>query len=302
MALGFNINSFIKDSPDEKAHEISVIEEPEQKKTKAKRRKKSDSDDTSLVPATPVAPETSMSYIQQNIPYTSAYQETNAQLDESIAQLNMLGGELVSELQAIKASKTLRNKYSLINDMTATATNIINSKVAAIREKNKTTNDVMHLELARLKELKTQTNEQDDNARMADMYNAFINTPIGAGRVQLGPSPQDMIMSSQYEHVSIGGDQAMWEQSLDPAQNRMVLEARGAIDTVVMYDENTGNRWFEIIDKATGQPVPNVEKPDNTYIYDLDINIRGGFAKDSNRNTVYPLIVINGADTSMTQY
>ena len=303
--LGFNINSFIKDSPEEKIYEVDSIPPEEKKTTKAKRRRKSEPSE-SLVPATPPASpvvESSMSYIQQNIPYASAYENTNAQLDESIAQLNILGGELVAELQTIKASKTLRNKYTLINDMTATAINIINSKVAAIREKNKTTNDVMHLELARLKELKTQANEKDDNARMADMYDAFINTPVGVGRVQLGPAVQDMVLpTQQYEHISIGNDQAIWEQGLDPAQNRMILEAKGVIDTVVMYDENTGNRWFEVIDKSTGQPVPNVEKPDNSYIYDLDINIRGGFAKDSNRNTIYPLIVVNGGDTSMTQY
>ena len=50
------------------------------------------------------------------------------------------------------------------------------------------------------------------------------------------------------------------------------------------------------------QPVPNVEKPDSTYIYDLDINVRGGFAKDSNRNVTYPLIVVHGNDTSITEY
>lgn len=300
----FNINSFIKNSPDEKVHEVISDDTPENKKiTKAKRKKKSDETALATTSSTPMVAETSMSYIQQNIPYAAAYQETNAQLDESIAQLNILGGELVSELQSIRSSKTLRNKYNLINDMTATATNIINSKVSAIKEKNKTTNDVMHLELARLKELKTQANEKDDNARIADMYDAFINIPVGAGRAALGPSIQDMVIpTQQYEHLSIGNDQMLWEQNLDPAQNRMVLEAKGAIETVVMYDENTGNRWFEVVDKSTGQPIPNVEKPDDSYIYDLDINVRGRFAKDSNRNAVYPLIVINGGDSSITQY
>ena len=82
----------------------------------------------------------------------------------------------------------------------------------------------------------------------------------------------------------------------------MVLEAKGAIDTVVVYDDATGNRWFDVVDKVTRQPIPNVEKPDPTYIYDLDINVRGGFAKDSNRNVTYPLIVVHGNDTSITEY
>lgn len=307
----FDPNHFIKGTPEsEKIKVVDAIPDTvpidNAKKTTRKRKKKDDTESAATTETTAiVVPETSMSYIQQNIPYATAYTDTNAQLDESIMQLNMLGGELMTELQTVRASKTLRNKYNIVNDMTETATSIINAKISAIKEKNKTINDINHLELSRLKELKSQaTSEEDENTRIANMYDAFINTPIGAGPGILGPSMQDMIISnpqSQMSRIAIGGDQAMWEQSLDPTQNRMVLEARGSIETVVMYDDVTGNRWFEILDKNTRQPVPNVEKPDSTYIYDLDINIRGGFAKDSNRNTVYPLIVIHG-DNSMNAY
>lgn len=308
----FDPNHFIKGTPEsEKIKVVDAIPDTvpidSTKKTTRKRKKKDDTESAATTETTAiVVPETSMSYIQQNIPYATAYTDTNAQLDESIMQLNMLGGELMTELQTVRASKTLRNKYNIVNDMTETATSIINAKISAIKEKNKTINDINHLELSRLKELKSQaTSEEDENTRIANMYDAFINTPIGAGPGILGPSMQDMIISnpqSQMSRIAIGGDQAMWEQSLDPAQNRMVLEARGSIETVVMYDDVTGNRWFEVLDKNTRQPVPNVEKPDSTYIYDLDINIRGGFAKDSNRNTVYPLIVIHGDNSSMDAY
>lgn len=308
----FDPNHFIKGTPEsEKIKVVDAIPDTvpidSAKKTTRKRKKKDDTESAATTETTAiVVPETSMSYIQQNIPYATAYTDTNAQLDESIMQLNMLGGELMTELQTVRASKTLRNKYNIVNDMTETATSIINAKISAIKEKNKTINDINHLELTRLKELKSQaTSEEDENTRIANMYDAFINTPIGAGPGILGPSMQDMIISnpqSQMSRIAIGGDQAMWEQSLDPAQNRMVLEARGSIETVVMYDDVTGNRWFEVLDKNTRQPVPNVEKPDSTYIYDLDINIRGGFAKDSNRNTVYPLIVIHGDNSSMDAY
>jgi hypothetical protein len=138
------------------------------------------------------------------------------------------------------------------------------------------------------------------------LYDAFVNTPIGGGPGVLGPSMQEIIAGGangpSVPMMSIGNDQQAWEAGLNPAENRMLLEAKGAIETVVMYDSVTGNRWFEVVDKATRQPIPNVEKPDSSYIYDLDINIRGGFAKDGNRNTSYPLIVINGTDTSITEY
>ena len=66
----------------------------------------------------------------------TAYKETNEQLDSSINELNMLGAEVMNELRTIKGSKTLKNKYGLINDMSSTVTNIINTKISAIKEKN----------------------------------------------------------------------------------------------------------------------------------------------------------------------
>lgn len=301
---GFNINRFIKGN--EECQELvipngNIPTQTTEKKTRKPRKKEETVTTTTPAVATPIQPvvaQTSMSYLQENIPYASAYTDTTRQLDESIAQLNILCGELVGELEQVKSSKTLRNKYNYINDMTATATTIINSKISAIKEKNKVTGDVMKLEMDRLKTLKAQTSEQDDNTRIASMYDAFINTPVGS-RVPMAPSVQDMMVmnGNSLNHMTLGGtDTGAWEQGLDPAQNRMLLEAKGVISTVVVYDESTGNRWFEVVDKTTGQPVPNVEKPDSTHIYDLDINVRNGYAKDGNRNTLYPLMVINSAN------
>ena len=284
-------------------NDFGVVNNNTEPAKKKKSTKKKSSETTKAL--APPEPQTSMSYLRENIPYATAYNETNRQLDESIAQLNILGGELMGELQTVRSSKTLKNKYNYINDMTMTVANIINSKISAIKEKNKTINDVNRLELNRMKELKNTLSQEDDNTRIASMYNAFINTPIGGGVGVLAPPMQDIMMSGSdpsLSYIPIGGnDQAMWEQNLNPAQNRMVLEARGAIETVVVYDEATGNRWFEVVDKNTRQPVPNVEKPDSSYIYDLDINLRGGFAKDSNRNAVYPLVVMS-SNSDMSQF
>jgi len=308
--MSFNINKFVKDSNEYSNHdlkqEVAVVVETVDE-TKKKKSKKSDS--TEIVKSqsnSTIVPATSMSYIQENIPYAGAYVETNQQLDETIAQLNMLGAEIVTELNMVRSNKTLRNKYSIVNEMTQTATSILGTKLSAIKEKNSTINSINKLELDRLKQVKVSASEEDDNARIANLYDAFINTPIGAGPGILGPSMQDIMAGGQtgpsVPMMSLGSDQQMWEAGLNPAENRMLLEAKGAIETVVMYDSTTGNRWFEVVDKITRQPVPNVEKPDSSYIYDLDINVRGGFAKDGNRSVTYPLICINGGDTSITEY
>ena len=307
----FNMNKFVNGSPEATDHLIEKVQgevvNPSDDSKKRGRKKKETSVATVATGTIPEA-TTSMSYIQNNIPYANSYQETTEQLNESISQLNMLGNELMGELQNVRASRTLKNKYEYINDMTASATSIISAKISAIKEKNKVMNDIHHLELARMKELKSIANAEDDNTRIANMYDAFVNTPIGTGMTHsalLGPGVQDMMMpGSNLPVMSIGNseDTAAWEQAQDPAMKRMILEAKGAIDTVVMYDEATGNRWFEVIDKATGQPMMGVEKPDNSNIYDLDINIHGGYAKDNHLHRTYPLIVISGGDSSIMNY
>lgn len=301
---GFNVSSFVEGNEEHKdltiTREIAVVET-----TPVQRKRSKKKEEAAVGEVVIPTPQTSMSYIQENIPYQIAYNETNQQLDESIQQLNMLGAEVMGDLQMIRGSKTLKNKYGFLNDMTGNAVAIINAKIAAIREKNKTINDVNNLEIRRIKELKIQSTEEDDNTHIANLYNAFVNTPIGMGPGILGPSVQDTMLiggGADLARATIGGDQAAWEQTLDPAQSRMLLEAKGAIETVVVYDESTGNRWYDVVDKNTRQPVPGVEKPDASYIYELDINVRGGFAKDSNRNVVYPLVVINNGNTSISEY
>lgn len=301
---GFNVSSFVEGNEEHKdltiTREIAVVET-----TPVQRKRSKKKEEAAVGEVVIPTPQTSMSYIQENIPYQIAYNETNQQLDESIKQLNMLGAEVMGDLQMIRGSKTLKNKYGFLNDMTGNAVAIINAKIAAIREKNKTINDVNNLEIRRIKELKIQSTEEDDNTHIANLYNAFVNTPIGMGPGILGPSVQDTMLiggGADLARATIGGDQAAWEQTLDPAQSRMLLEAKGAIETVVVYDESTGNRWYDVVDKNTRQPVPGVEKPDASYIYELDINVRGGFAKDSNRNVVYPLVVINNGNTSISEY
>ena len=308
----FNMNKFVNGSPEATDHLIEKVQgevvESSTDETKKRGRKKKDTTAVAVTSGGVPDATSSMSYIQSNIPYANSYQETTEQLNESIAQLNMLGNELMGELQSVRASRTLKNKYEYINDMTASATSIISAKISAIKEKNKVMNDIHHLELTRMKEMKSIANAEDDNTRIANLYDAFVNTPIGTGITHaslLGPNMQDMMMSgSTLPVMSIGAaeDNTAWEQAQDPATKRMILEAKNAIDTVVMYDEATGNRWFEVIDKATGQPMMGVEKPDNSNIYDLDINIHGGYAKDNHLHRTYPLVVISGGDSSIMNY
>ena len=302
-SLGFNIAAFVNNSDENK---LSIPATPEDNTAAPKKRASRKKEDVPIVESIPV-PQTSMSYIQENIPYQMAYAETNQQLDNAIQELNVLGAEMMGDLQMVRSSKTMKNKFNIINDMTENTVSIINAKIAAIREKNKSINDINNLEIRRIKELKLQASEEDDNTRIANMYHAFVNYPVGGGVGVLGPNVQDVMMNSapvqSMPRISVGAyDTAAWEASLDPSGRRMLLEAQNSIETVVVYDESSGNRYYSVIDKQTGQPVPNVETPDDSTIYELDINVRGGYAKDIHRGVTYNLIVINGENASINNY
>lgn len=302
-SIKFNPEAFISESENNDLV-ISMPEEPASPKSSKKRSSKKK--DAEVVEPIPI-PQTSMSYIQENIPYQVAYNETNQQLDHAIHQLNALGADMMADLNMVRSSKTMKNKYNIVNDLTENAVSIINAKIAAIKEKNKTINDVNNLEIRRIKELKLTASNEDDNTRIANMYHAFVNYPMSQGPSILGPNVQDVMFNNgpvaDMTRYSMGMDDTVaWQNSLNPAEQRMVLEAQGKIETVVVYDESSGNRYYSVVDKNTRQPVPNVETPDDSTIYNLDINVNGMYAKDINRNVTYPLVVINGSNSTINKY
>ena len=303
-SIKFNPEAFISESENNDLVISMPVEEPVSSKSTKKRSSKKK--DVEVVESIPI-PQTSMSYIQENIPYQVAYNETNQQLDHAIHQLNALGADMMADINMVRSSKTMKNKYNIVNDLTENAVSIINAKIAAIKEKNKTINDVNNLEIRRIKELKLSASNEDDNTRIANMYHAFVNYPMSQGPSVLGPNVQDVMFNNgpvaDMTRYSMGmDDTAAWQNSLNPAEQRMVLEAQGKIETVVVYDESSGNRYYSVVDKNTRQPIPNVETPDDSTIYNLDINVNGMYAKDVNRNVTYPLVVINGSNSTISKY
>lgn len=320
---GFDVSSFVKGNENDKNLKLPLIAEVvgemptansiensmlDSITTKQKlnsTRKKSDKQSDTI----PIA-QNSMDYLQHNIPYEQGYMQSDSMLDETIAQLNSLSLETASDMQVVRNSKTLKNKYYLLTGLMANAVGILNTKLSAIKEKNKVRNDINNLEIKRIKDLKIDTEAKDDNTRIAELYSAFINTPVGmmSNTSNMGlssmlgaPSQQSIMMPgvtamnrmNVYDPNTSSND--MWQNSLDPAQKRMLLQAKGSIDIVVMYDDATGSRRYAAIDKATHNELFDVELPDQSTIYDLDINVRGGYAKDPNRNIVYPLILVNNS-------
>lgn len=248
-------------------------------------------------------------------PYANSYKETDALLKMSIMQIDSMNNDIKNDIDSIRASKTLKNKYNYITEMTSTSGTLLSTKITAIRELNNTIKSCQDLELKRMKEMKAASalENQDDDRRMMDMYTAFINTPIG--NYSLAPSNIDMTTGGA--GVVPGGDIGSivradsantgdagynnYLNNLTPVQNAMRMENNPNIMTVVKYNSETGQRWFDVINKNTGESIPNVPRPDEFLLENLHINVAGGFCRDTQLDRTYPLVVV-GDNKSIMQY
>lgn len=227
---------------------------------------------------------------QSNDPYESSYGETNHMLRESIGQINVLSNDVHSEIDNIRSSKTIKGKYKYIADLCATANALVSTKISAIREMNSTTTNCHKLEIQRLKDIKAAAQQgQDDDKYMADLYNAYINTPINAGMNNplLSMNSGNVINNQAIitGGSSVGNDDMGYQNylsNLTPEQNRMILDGNPNIETVVVYDPSTGGKSFDVIDINTGIPVSNYPRPDSLILDDTVIDFASGTASNTN--------------------
>lgn len=289
--LGLSINmDFFKDSIDQYVEPIPSTTTEEKKK---RGRKKKD-DPSTMVPPKGSKVEPINQYIESNAQYINSYDETNNMLKSSIAQIDGLNGIINDQLSQIIASKTLKKKYDYISELTGTIGSIVGTKVSAVREINKSITDSHRLEIQRIKDLKlSQSNEMDDDRRIQEMYNAFISTPTN---MSIGPTMSDLNLGGGgYVPAAASREDAgysSWLANMTPEQNRMMIEDSGVGETVLIYDPMTGARRFEVIDKNTGQPIPNVPVPSDIILENTNIDTRTGLARNRDINTTYRIIVV----------
>lgn len=281
---------------------VPVVENPIAEPPKKKRgrpRKSEQNGEVTVVQANNNS--SGLPLCQTNEPYEDTYEETNDMLRVSIAQLDILAGDVKGEIDHIRGSKTLKGKYKYISDLCATASSLVSSKISAIKEINAVKTKCHELEIRRIKDIKSAAaNQQDDDKYIADLYNAYINTPIGAAQHP----------ALQYTSANVAGNMgalmsgmnavpANEEQNfnnfmsnLTPEQNRMILGDNPNIETVIVYDPNTGDKMFDVIDTSTGMPVPNYPRPDRGLLDDTSIDFGTGIASNTNIGQSWKVVVI----------
>lgn len=280
---------------------IATEENTEPVKRKRGRPRKSEQQSNETTTPTTTSNTNSVSMCQTSDPYIDTFNETNDMLKYSIMQLDVLTSDVKNELDTIRSSKSIKGKYKYISDLCATASSLVSSKISAIKEINSVTHNCHKLELQRVKDIKNSAaNQQDDDKYITDLYNAYINTPIGAG-----PNP-----ALQYTSANVAGNmpalmggvntvQVNEEQNfqeymnnLSPEQNRMILGDKSNIETVVVYDPTTGEKAFEVIDTNTGLSVPNYPRPNTSLLDDTSIDISTGIASNTNIGQSWKVVVL----------
>lgn len=241
---------------------------------------------------------------QSNVPYTDTYSNTTNLLYSTIGQIDSLSTELKNDLDNVRNSRTLKKKYDYISDMISTEGTLISNKINAIKEINKTITDSHNLDLKRMSSIASSGLNKDDTRVITDMYNAFVQTPIGVdGTNPFGfPNQIDMTVGAGNNIVRNGfngaGDMGYNNYINSPNAEQAAIQAstNPNLETVVVMDENNPdpNRRlrFEIMDKSTGSFVLG-DTPDPMFLENLRLEPDMGIAIDNNLNKSYTLIEAN---------
>lgn len=239
----------------------------------------------------------------EDIPTAYTYAETTGMLRETLGQIDAITGELVQEFSNIRASRTMKNKYMALTNISDNLGSLLSSKIAAIREINSSISKSNDLDYKKYKDIKAAASAMDDNKYIADLYKAFLTNPnTQISQPQMPIMTDAMNMSSGIIRANVdnsgqlmGGDLAYinYMSNLTPEQNLMRYENNPNVKQVVVYDESTGNKFFQMMDMSTGNVIPNVPVYDTETVDDLYIEKNKGIAKSLNLNESFPLIVIN---------
>lgn len=227
--------------------------------------------------------------------FAQSYDEVNNMYRQTIVQADVLTAEVKADLDKIRSSTTMKGKYTYLTNLSSTAASLLSTKIQAIEKIQRSITDSHNLELKRAKDIKdAQKDQQNDDARMMDMYNAFINSPMGMYQNSLNmPKIPDMMLGGNgmmptVQGVAIAEQQG--NQELTPEQLRMRMETNPNIEEIVMYEPSTGRRWFEVVDNSTGMPVPNYPRSDDFLLADCTIDVRAGIARNRNIDKVWRLV------------
>ena len=95
-----------------------------------------------------------LSMMESKTPYISTYEGTTKQLRDTINGIDMLATQIQSDLQAVRASRTLKKKYDYVCELSSTIGALVSNRISAIKELNNTITNAHKLDMREVRLLK----------------------------------------------------------------------------------------------------------------------------------------------------
>lgn len=221
-----------------------------------------------------------------------------------LGQTEQLYQSVEDQLKFYKDNKSAggKTRNMVMAELQNTQVSIINTKLAAIREMNNIRNKINDLNMKHDQIMKDTGEENSDKAVMESYY-ALINAPryglptfnqpLHPASINTGINLQGNIVPTSNTPIvtTVANNTSQSSPNLTPIQQRMIMEKNPNVKTVVVYNQSTGNKWFDVIDVTTGNSVPNIPRPAQFLLDDMIPDFRNGIASNSNANMSFPLVL-----------
>lgn len=282
----------------------TAVSMPGEKPKRKRRKKTADSDSSESTEAIEIVEEQTpqQANIQkiEEMSYADTYQNTNAMLLGVIAQADELASDVKRELDRVRTGN-VKGKYTYIANLAGSINGLLSNKLTAIREINSSIKAINDAEYKRYKDIRA-TDNSDDAKYIMDMYNAYVQTPVGSipGINYQQPTTLDLTAGlngvMRVDSVPASARDAGFQSymaNLTPEQNMMINEGNPNIEEVIVYDQATGKKYFDWVDITTGQHIPNMPATDASFMEDFSIDPRTRTAKNINLHRTMKVLYAN---------
>lgn len=230
----------------------------------------------------------------------ATYSETAYLIKNTIDQVDMVASEVKHELDAIRNNRTFKNRYNVMVGLTSNLSDLLNAKISAIKEMNNCITKANDMDYKIRKDRKDAEAGMGDDKLIMDLYQNMVQNPINfnqqvpqqpmgnTGNLGIVRAPEDGVAPGQADQGYLN-----YMANITPEQNMMLLEHNPDVKQCVVFDAATGNRWFQVMNTKTGQPIPNAPTLDPMFMEDVTLDTKNMIAKNINLGQTYPLIVIN---------
>lgn len=270
---------------------------PVEEKKKRGRPKKEIPAGTIAVPST-----RELGLMESNVPIINSYKENQEQLKNTVNAIDMMAVQIEQDIQSVRAARTLKRKYDYICELSSVAGSLMSNRISAIREINNTITNAHRLEMERNKQMKASEVAQDDDKMLMDMYRAYVNTPMGTIPNMPTIAVNQAALNTPTLGVPITAPNTVMTDSSEgfnafintpsPELAAVRMEQNPNIKVVVVYNQETHEKFFDAQDLATGQSIAGIPLPDPSLLDGVIPDIRNGIAKNINAGLTYPLRLI----------